>query len=396
MALRAAESGILDIEIRDGKIARIAPPGADSTNVKATVVDATGLLLLPGLINTHDHLEFALFPRLGQGPYPNQRAWAADIYHPEESPIREHLMMPKQQRLQWGGVKNLLCGVTTVAHHNPYEETVFDAGFPVRVVERYGWAHSLGLAPDVQERFKATGPDEPFLVHLGEGTDEASRQEIYELDRLGALDARTVLVHGVALGPEEIQLVERRGASLVWCPSSNLFLLGRTLGGEVWKSRVAVALGTDSSLTAEAGLLDELRTAQRESGLSASRLYEMVTTAAAGILRLRGGEGNIAEGGRADLMLIPDRGESPAESLLRTHTADIEMVFVEGKLKLVSGESVGRLGEEALSDLSWSEVDGRRLFLDVPEGLVGTATLPGCGEIRFGESVGGSGKAGCM
>ena len=87
--------------------------------------------ILPGLINAHDHLHFALFPRLGAGPYPNATAWARDIYHPEREPIRSHLRVPKRLRLLWGGLRNLLSGVTTVGHHDPFD-AVFDEDVPGR------------------------------------------------------------------------------------------------------------------------------------------------------------------------------------------------------------------------------------------------------------------------
>jgi hypothetical protein len=51
-------------------------------------------------------------------------------------------------------IKNRLCGVTTVTHQIPYEADVFGPQFPVRVVPRYGGAHSLQYCPDVAAGFE--------------------------------------------------------------------------------------------------------------------------------------------------------------------------------------------------------------------------------------------------
>jgi len=60
-------------------------------------MDLAGHLILPGLINAHDHLEFNLYPRLGRGPYPNAGSLGrVTSYHPRESPIREQLAIPKK------------------------------------------------------------------------------------------------------------------------------------------------------------------------------------------------------------------------------------------------------------------------------------------------------------
>src|SRR5438552_9584515 len=122
-----------NIAIRNGLILGIADrsgPGANYSSAETEALDLSGHLILPGLINAHDHLEFNLFPRLGNGPYPNSEAWANDIYQPGRSPLREHRSVPKPVRLWWGGLKNLLSGVTTVCHHNPYEEEMFGRHFP--------------------------------------------------------------------------------------------------------------------------------------------------------------------------------------------------------------------------------------------------------------------------
>lgn len=381
VALGPNESARADVEIREGRVAHIGSEGALSRDeTTSSVIDATGLLVLPGLINAHDHLEFALFPRLGNGPYPNARAWADDIYHPEESPIREHLAIPKPERLAWGGIRNLLSGVTTVAHHNPYEAH-FEEGFPVRVVRHYGWAHSPALTPNLRERFQATADDEPFLIHLGEGTNEASREEVYRLDEMGALGPRTVLIHAVALGPDELKLVAKRGASIVCCPSSNRFLLGRTVARELWGSTVPVTLGTDSSLTNEYCLLEELRVAQRETGLPDERLYEMVTSTAASILRLRDGEGSLSRGGVGDILLIRDRGGNPCKSLLQATAADVEAVFLGGAVKLLGGGAVDRLADLS-PNLTLFDVAGRHLYLSGTGPGLDSVNLPGYGETR--------------
>ena len=316
----------LDVEIRNGKIHALRKPSKSARGM-----DLTGHLILPGLINAHDHLEFNLYPRLGRGPYPNAGAWARDVYRPGESPIREQLAIPKNTRLLWGGLTNLLSGVTTVCHHNPREQPVFDRDFPVRVVRQFGWAHSLEFSPDVVERFLATPTDWPFILHLGEGVDRKSQREIFELDELGALDSSTILVHGVALGRRGLRLTKEKGAALIWCPSSNLFLLGRTLNGAL-RSGIPLALGSDSAISGAGDLLDEMRVARNFAADSA--IYSMVTDGAARILRLPAGFGAIAPGGPADLIAIADAGRAPAAALLRAKGP--ALVWVGGKVKLIS------------------------------------------------------------
>jgi hypothetical protein len=230
-------------------------------------------------VNAHDHLEFALFPRLGRRHYGNATEWARDIYHPEQSPVREHLLVPKCLRLLWGGLRNLTCGVTTVCHHNPYDSS-FDSEFPVRVVKHYSWAHSLAFEPNIRDRLDSTPPDAPFLIHAGEGTDDDAAREIFRLrELLGGLDERIVLIHGVGFQEDGWQLIRESGASVVWCPRSNLFTLGRTLSRQTIASGVPIALGTDSPLTAEGDLLDEIRVARELAP-------DLPLEAAARILRL--------------------------------------------------------------------------------------------------------------
>jgi cytosine/adenosine deaminase-related metal-dependent hydrolase len=373
VALSATESARIDLAITRGQV-------AFSTCKSGPTVDLSGCLLLPGLINAHDHLEFALFPRLGRGPYPNATAWAADIYRPAESPIREHLRVPQWVRFCWGGLKNLLCGVTLVAHHNPFHPAVFDNRFPVRVLERFGWSHSLAFSPDMCDRYQQTPPHWPFLVHAAEGVDQHARAELRRLDADGVLSARTVVVHGVGLDSEDLHIMERRRASLVWCPSSNLFTLSRTVGPTVLRSGIRVALGTDSPLTAAGDMVDEIRAARSETGIPLEEIYQMVTTRAAAVLRLGSRYGVIRDGGVADLVAVPDQGPTPAQAL---ENLEPQLVMIAGRIRLLSE----RLARRVAWPLAYPiEVQGRGRYLvdvDVPA-LYSEASQAVAGPVSLG------------
>ena len=317
-----------DVAVAYGRIGAIGPLHGRRS------VDCGGYLILPGLINAHDHLEFNLFPRLGNGPYESAAEWAYDIHRTFEERIGKVLAVPLRERLIWGGLKNLVSGVTTVCHHNPWH-TVFGERFPVRVVRAFSWAHSLDFNEDLQTRHAACPPTLPFVFHAGEAVNGTGAREMETLAELGLFASNSVMVHAVGMNSEMSALARRRGCSLVWCPSSNLFTLGKTLSREVLESDLPIALGTDSALTAEGDMLDELRVARCVSGLRESRLYEMVTDSAARVLRLAHGEGTIQRGGVADLLLFRDRGLTPAQTLL----AQIpEAVLVGGRPRMLSAD----------------------------------------------------------
>jgi cytosine/adenosine deaminase-related metal-dependent hydrolase len=324
VALGPTRAAKLDVTIRGGRIAAVGRAGKG--------IDVSGHLILPGLINAHDHLSFNLFPLLGRPPYPNAGVWARDVYRPDESPVREHRNVPRDVRIAWGALKNLVSGVTTVAHHDPDSRQAMK-DLLVRVAKA-GWAHSLEFTTEVGRRFRETRPGVAFIIHAGEATDAAGAEEIFALDEMGVLDERVAIVHGVAFDARGLRLMKRRGASLIACPVSNLYTLRQTLKRSVFSTGIPVALGTDSALTAPGDLLDALRAARSIWNLSAARLYSMVTTIAASVLHLGDGRGEIRQGGVADLIVIQDPGCSPAKALLDLRR--VEMVIVGGKIRLAS------------------------------------------------------------
>ena len=358
IAKNAMEAERRDVYISRGRIASFADAGW-----RAVAIDLSGCLLLPGLINSHDHLEFNLFPRLGSGRHANYVDWASAVYHPDLEPVATHLRVPKHVRLQWGGLKNLLSGVTTVSHHNPYDPA-FSKKFPVRVVKRFGWAHSIHFDPGFQERYRETPRHWPFLIHAGEGTDELARKEICRLQRAGVLSERTVLVHAVALEKGCLEVVRQSGAGVVWCPTSNLHTIGRTLGPDALRSGIPIALGTDSALTAAGDLVDELSAVTSLGLLAEPDIYAMVTTVAARLLRLPSGEGTIHPGGVADVLAVLGDHSSPASAFNQLCP---QLVILGGKVKLVAAGFVHRLPQKLTRPLKriWLEQRGEYL-VDAP------------------------------
>jgi cytosine/adenosine deaminase-related metal-dependent hydrolase len=93
---------------------------------------------------------------------------------------------------------------------------------------------------------------------------------------------------------------------------------------------VTVALGTDSRITGSLDLLDELRAARAAWPVPPHRLFGMVTSQAARLLR-QPRAGRLVAGGPADLVVVPPLADEAGATLLMTTRRDIRMVVVEGR-----------------------------------------------------------------
>jgi cytosine/adenosine deaminase-related metal-dependent hydrolase len=329
------------------------------------VVDVGGAFVLPGLVNAHDHLELNHFGRLKfRERYDNASQWIDDMRPrlSDDPRIRAGRAHPLADRLFAGGLKNVLSGVTTVAHHNPfYRELRFR--FPVRVVRRYGWAHSFALAPDVEvvSAYRRTPRGAPFFVHLAEGVDVRAASELARLDGLGCLSERTVLVHGVGLTSSDWRLIRTRKAGIVWCPASNRFLLGRTVPVRELLDRASIGLGTDSRLSGSRDLLEELSEAKAAGG-TPQELLAMVTTGAARLLGLETA-GRIERGLPADLIVLPKVRDDPASTLVESRRSDLRLVVLGGR-PILGAPGLGRVFEARRVGAEVVTLDGSDRLLD--------------------------------
>ena len=276
--------------------------------------------LRPGLINAHDHLHRNHYGRLGHPPYANAYDWGHDIHQRDGARIANGRAMERREALLAGAWKNLRAGVTTVVHHDAWEPG-FDAGFPLRVAPIHN-AHSLGFEPSL-----ADAPiDRPFAIHLAEGRDTRSANEVRELEERGLLNARLLAVHMCGVDADGISRFRRSGAALVWCPTSNQFLFECAVPAALLAPGVDVLLGSDSLLTGAGSLLDELRYARSLDLVSDDRLADAAGVVPARRLGLE--SPSLEPGARADLVVL-------RRPLLEANEADVAVVICGGELRVL-------------------------------------------------------------
>lgn len=316
------------LRVRDGRIDGLdVAPGRDDV-----VVDLDQAVVLPGLVNAHDHLELNSVPRLKwRDRHDNVRQWIADFQPRFATDPALAALTPGSldDRVWVGGLKNLLCGVTTVCHHNP-RHRVLRRRFPVKVVRRFTYSHSLQIDGEaLAGAHHATPDDWPWIVHAAEGVDHEAQQEIAALQQLGCLDGRTVLVHGVAACATSAAAAIAAGAGLIWCPSSNDWLFGATADVRPFDDADRLALGSDSRLSAAGDLLDEVRAAHATRQVSARGLTRLVTHGAASLLRLPDA-GRLVPGAPADLAVVAGAASDPFDVLANASRTDVRLTMVDG------------------------------------------------------------------
>jgi len=127
------------------------------------------------------------------------------------------------------------------------------------------------------------------------------------LDRLGFLDSRTLVVHGVQLGEASLARLAEHGSTLVTCPRSNQWVgVGAPPIERFYQSGVNVAVGTDSLASVDdMNLFAELKTVRwLAPGVPARRLLESATLVGARGLGLEAELGSLSVGKRANLLAV--------------------------------------------------------------------------------------------
>lgn len=325
------------------------------------IVDLQGDRLFPGLINAHDHLQLNSLSRPQFGKrYHHVRDWISEIdaRRRSDSEFEAGVAVALDERLLIGGIKNLLSGVTTVAHHDPFYPFLSDPEYPTQVVRDYGWSHSLYIDGERQltSSYRNTPSTWPWIVHAAEGLDDEAADEFERLDTLGCLGPNTLVVHGIALGRSQRSRLQQAGAGLIWCPSSNLNLFDKTAQVADLMEHGRVALGTDSRLSGARDLLEELRIAAEVGKIDEQALEMMVTRDGARLLRLLD-RGVLRTGARADILILP-----AGSSLSSASRSDVRLVLIDGIVRYGDEDCANSVAPG--SHWSTIRVDGKPKIMD--------------------------------
>ncbi|WP_277554590.1 amidohydrolase [Halobaculum limi] len=402
--LDVVEADVL-VDADAGEILDVAPDLAGDAD---ETLDASGSLVMPGLVNAHCHAAMTLL-----------RGYADD--EPLETWLRDHVwpvegeLTPGDIRVgtELGLVEMIRSGVTAFADMyfavDEVAAAVEQAGIRARlghgvvtvgkddeaasadldesfdVAERLDGAadgrirtavmpHSLTTVGDDLLREtadRAADAEIPIHFHLNETEDEVTPivedhgvRPSEHADDLGLLSDTAFVAHGVHTDETEIELLADRGTAVVHCPASNMKLAsGMAPVQAMLDAGVPVALGTDGAASNnDLDIFDEMRdaamigklAADDASAVSAETAVRMATEGGAQALGFDAGR--IEAGAAADLAIIDlDAPHLTPEHDLVSHLAyavrgsDVRHTVCDGQVVMRDRDVLG-FDEEAVRE----------------------------------------------
>ncbi|HZG36689.1 MAG TPA: amidohydrolase family protein [Gaiellaceae bacterium] len=390
--------------IRDGAVAiragRIASVGTSSDLGEGERFP--GAVIVPGFVNAHSHLEYAVYAAFGDGL--SFAPWLAR--HIERKGRIDRPEMEAIARL--GAAECLASGVTTVgdaAFSGASAHACAELGLrSVVYLEVFGgdveaaraqYEQKLEyiapvLSDDVCSGVSPHAPYScsndvyrycfdlgvPVMTHLNESRDELDwllhgsgpmapvgdilvqpdgQTGIRRLAAAGLLDGRVVAAHCVKVEADEVALLARHGVAVAHCPRSNAILgCGVAPLAELRAAGLRVGVGTDGVSSAPShDYFDELRAvvqaararSERADALLPAEALELATLGGARALALDDEIGSLAPGKRADLTVVDLTGsaylpwEDPAAAVVYGGgPARVQATLVSGEFRYRRGD----------------------------------------------------------
>jgi 5-methylthioadenosine/S-adenosylhomocysteine deaminase len=339
-----------DILIDDGSIARIA----ESIDEKSDeVIDGTGKIAMPGMVNTHTHVAMTIFRGYGEDlplhRWLEEKIWPMEAKQtPEDAGVAAQLAFCEMLRsgttsfveMCIHDTKHVFDTAVKAGMRGVIAQGVLDLGDASKTEENLKKASSVldYQSRNVQASIAAHAPftcSEELLIKTKQLAREKglkyqihvseTRKEVFDtlkktgkypyeyLDSIGLMDKDSIFVHGSWLTKREIELGGTRGISMSSCPVSSLKL---ATGGiaqltELDKAGANVCLGTDS--VASNNSLDMFETMKMASLLQKHHYWKadvIPTQKLLDFATLGGGKalgaevGSIQEGKLADIILL--------------------------------------------------------------------------------------------
>ena len=372
-------------------------------------IDATGQVVMPGLINTHTHAPMVLYRGLADDLALME--WLQKYIFPAEEKTVTPAFVRAGTRL--AALEMIESGTTTYADMYYFEEEVAavtkaaglrgvlgqtviqfpvaDAKTPAEAltraeafIQKYKNDELIvpAVAPHalytndqatlVAARDLAIKHNVPLLIHLAETEDEVkAAREKGGMSPTGYLEslgfwtgARTLAAHGVWVSADDITTLVRRGVGVSHNPESNMKLAsGSAPVVGYLKAGAALGLGTDGA--ASNNDLDMFEAMRQASFLakhvsrdprvvSAATALEMATIGGARALGMQDQIGSLEAGKRADLIVVRmNRARQtpiydPVSHLVYTTRGDdVDTTIVNGKV-LMRGRIVRTLNAAAV------------------------------------------------
>ena len=404
---RVIESG--GVAVKAGRIVAVGPTTEIERDYSAPeVVDASGKVVIPGLINGHTHVPMVLFRGLADDL--DLQEWLTKYIFPAEAKNVTEEFVRAGTRL--GLAEMIRGGTTTYCDMYYFEDAIadetFKAGmrgvlgetvidFPVAdnktndqamaYVEKFvsRWQGNALIIPAIaphapytvsEEHLKAvrafsdrTGA--PIVTHISETKREVDdsikakgASPVDYLNRIGFLNNRVIAAHMVWPNANELGLLKRLGVGMVHNPQSNMKLAsGVAPVPEMLKEDMPVGLGTDGAASNnDLNMWEEMDTAAKLHKLiskdpkvvSAEEAFEMATLRGARALHLEKEIGSIEKGKRADLAIVDldDLNQTPSYNIYSdlvyaTKAADVRTVIVEGRV-IMRDRKLLTLNEETI------------------------------------------------
>jgi 5-methylthioadenosine/S-adenosylhomocysteine deaminase len=386
------------IAITNGKIDLMGTRRIIERNSRAKrVINATGKVIIPGLINTHTHVPMSLFRGIADDM--DLQEWLTKFIFPAEAKNVNEAFVRAGTRL--GLAEMIRGGTTTYCDMYYFEdaiadetkkagmrgvlgETVIDFPAPdnktfdaaMTYTERFikKWKNDPLIVPAIaphapytvsQEHLLAARDlsnrlDAPLLIHLAEANTETEfiqqkhkgMRPIEFVDSIGFLTNKTIAAHVIQANDAELDILKRRGVGIGHNPQSNMKLAAGTARVPAMLSRdLPVGLGTDGAASNnDLSMWEEMDTAAKlhklisgdPKTLSAEQAFEMATIRGARALHMDKMIGSIEVGKRADIAIVDFDGlnQMPfynvySHLVYATKADDVRTVIINGRIVML-------------------------------------------------------------